>query len=95
MFRVLSVSYDLRTRERPDYSGLERELKRSHRWWHYLKSTWLIQTEESADELWERIAPHIHRDDRVLIIEVRDNSQGWLPREAWAWVRANVPAPVA
>jgi len=28
----------------------------------------------------------------LLIIEVRDNVQGWLPKDAWDWIHKNVPS---
>jgi hypothetical protein len=91
---VYCVSYDLRGKERPQYKSLIDELQRSSGWWHHLESTWLICTNESADQLYGRLWPHMHKDDSLLIIEVRDNCQGWLKARAWAWITASVPLPV-
>jgi hypothetical protein len=91
MYRVYAVNYDLRVYGTPNYADLEAELKRSPNWWHYLQSTWLIATDETATELWNRIAPHVRKIDSVLIIEVCQNVSGWLPQKAWEWIRANVP----
>ncbi len=88
--RVYCVSYDLKTPLK-NYQSLFEALKQSGRWWHYLQSTWLIQTNETAIELWNRIAPHIAQQDFLLIIEVRANVHGWLPKDAWDWINANVP----
>ena len=52
MCRVFSVNYDLRAKAKPDYAGLFDELQNSHLWWHYLESTWLIATPETAAEVW-------------------------------------------
>jgi hypothetical protein len=91
MYRAFAVNYDLKAKESPDYAGLFEALKASPNWWHYLESTWLIITEETATQVWNRISNHVHKDDRVLIIEVRDRSQGWLPEQAWDWIDQNVP----
>lgn len=64
--RVLQVSYDLRKPER-NYEGLIEELKNSPNWWHHLGSTWLILTNETATELWDRISRHVDKDDTVLV----------------------------
>jgi len=56
-----------------------------------LESTWLIVTSETPDEIWQRLAPHIDKNDYLLIIEVRNNAQGWLPRDAWDWIDKNIP----
>jgi hypothetical protein len=90
--KAYCVSYDLKAPNR-DYTRLYGELKKSRHWWHYLESTWLIVTDESPAELWERYAPHIDQNDRLLIIEVRDNVKGWLTKKAWDWIHSNVPSP--
>ena len=87
---VYCVSYDLRGVNR-DYTPLFEALQTNvDSWWHFLESTWLISTNESALQVWERLRRTILRDDSLLIIEVRHNLNGWLPPEAWQWIRANV-----
>ncbi|GAA4168017.1 SinR family protein [Sphingobacterium ginsenosidimutans] len=89
MSKVYVVSYDL-NKSGQDYEGLYGELKKSPAYWHYLDSTWLIYTSESANELYDRIGGHIDRNDLALVIEVRRNYQGWLPEKAWEWIRQHV-----
>ena len=88
--KAYCVSYDLKAPKR-DYSGLFDALKKSPKWWHYLQSTWLIQTTEEPNQIWDRLVRYIDTNDYLLIIEVRDNVQGWLPKDAWEWIHANVP----
>jgi hypothetical protein len=90
MSKVFAINYDLKAPGR-DYNGLYEELKKSSKWWHYLESTWLVSTEESPTVIWNRLAKHIDKNDYLLIIEVKDNVQGWLPKDAWDWIHANVP----
>lgn len=85
MTKVYAVLYDLNGILR-SYSSLYEELKKSPKWMHYLNSAWLIQTDETSDQLWSRIAIHIDKNDQILIIEVRGNYQGWMPKEAWEWI---------
>lgn len=84
------VSYDLR-KPGQDYSGLLEQLKNSGAWWHYLDSTWLINTSDSAAELYNRLAPHLDRGDSLLIIEAGRNIGGWLPEKAWKWIQDAIP----
>jgi hypothetical protein len=91
MANVYSVTYDLRTPNR-DYTGLYDELKNSQKWWHFIGSTWLIYTDETPQEIWDRISNHIDKNDYALIIEVRNNCEGWLPKDAWEWINENVPS---
>lgn len=90
MSKAYSITYDLKVPGR-DYSGLYKAIKASQKWWHYLDSTWLIVTSETAEEIWNRLASHIDKNDYLLIIEVKNNVQGWLPKDAWNWIREYVP----
>jgi hypothetical protein len=87
--KVYCVSYDLNSPGQ-DYKNLYNELKRSNSWWHYLESTWLINTNETASQFCERLRKHIDKNDGLLIIEVTNNYQGCLSEEAWKWIRENV-----
>ncbi len=86
MNRVYCLSYDLRAPGK-DYAGLIEELKKSPNWWHYLESTWLIYTSESAQQLFSRISGHLDTNDRMLIIKVSPDYSGWLTEEAWQWIK--------
>ena len=55
---ALLVTYDLRG-DTKDYSGLHSELKRREGWWHYLESTWILESEKSPAQLWARLKPHV------------------------------------
>lgn len=88
--KAYSITYDLSTPGR-DYKNLYEAIKESGAWWHYLESTWLVKTDDSPSQIWARLKPHIDANDSLLIIEVRDNISGWLPKKAWEWVHAHVP----
>ena len=87
--KAFSISYDLKVPGR-DYTSLYKALTRSGKWWHYLDSTWIVITNESTQQIWQRLAPHIDKNDYMLIIEIVNNVQGWLPKDAWDWINANV-----
>jgi len=86
---VYCVSYDL-NKPGQNYEGLYKELKNSPSWWHYLDSTWLIHTSETADQLSARLLNHIDQSDRLLAIKVVRAYQGWLTEDAWVWIREHV-----
>ena len=89
---AFSINYDLKSPGR-DYAGLYEAIKQSRKWWHYLDSTWIVITHENSQQIWDRLRKHVDKNDYMLIIEVRDNVQGWLPENAWDWIHANVPKP--
>ena len=86
---VYTVSYDL-NRPGQNYTDLIAELESSPGWWHFLKSSWLISTNETPDQLWNRISRHVDKSDFVLIMEVTNRKSGWLPQDAWDWINNNV-----
>lgn len=91
MSKAYSITYDLRTPGR-NYNQLYEAIKGSPRWWHFLESTWLIITDETAQQVWQRIGSQIDKNDFMLIIEVRNNKEGWLPKDAWDWINQHVPS---
>ena len=84
------INYDLKVPGR-NYTALYEAIKSSGKWWHYLDSTWIIVTHEDAQQVWNRLATRIDKNDYLLVIEVLDNVQGWLPNDAWEWIHTNVP----
>ena len=79
------VSYDLNNPGQ-HYEPLYQELKKCPGWWHYLDSTWLVFTYETADSLANRLLGVIDVNDRLLVIAVGRDNQGWLPIAAWTWI---------
>lgn len=88
---VYCVSYDL-NKAGQNYNALYEELKESSSWWHYLDSTWLIYTSETADQLSKRLLIHTDKNDHILVIKVVKEYQGWLTEDAWKWIREHVTA---
>ena len=90
MAKVFQVSYDLKSNGKRDYNGLYYQLRQSPKWKHVLESTWLIWTNETVEELWERFRPHIDDDDIILILEAGKDYHGFLPEDAWQWIEKNI-----
>ncbi|WP_331345239.1 hypothetical protein [Cellvibrio sp. UBA7661] len=86
---VYCVSYDL-NKAGQNYAALYEELKNSPSWWHYLDSTWLIATSETSTQLFERIRKHTDNNDLFFVIKVTNDYSGWLPDEAWKWMREHI-----
>jgi hypothetical protein len=84
---IYAISYDLK-RPGQNYEGLYQAIRSCGATWHYLESTWLVDTSLSAQGIWDRLAPQLDKSDHVLVIGVTRNYQGWLPREAWEWIKS-------
>jgi hypothetical protein len=84
---IYSINYDLRFPGR-DYSSLYNAIKGCGEWWHFLGSTWLVNTSLNAQQIWDRLAPYVDQNDHVLVIRIGRDYQGWLPNQAWDWINA-------
>ncbi len=77
------------TKFHEDFVGGERIFK----WWHYIKSSYLIGTDMTARELSDHYkrcanAAGISRHHLVMKVDMKER-QGWLPRKAWNWIQEN------
>ena len=84
---IYAVNYDLKQPGR-DYSGLYEAIKGCSAWWHYLGSTWLVDSTLDAAGIWKRLEPHFVKNDRALIIGVTRDYSGWLPKDAWKGIKS-------
>jgi hypothetical protein len=84
---IYAINYDLK-RPGQNYTDLHDAIRSVGAWWHYLGSTWLVDTNLSAGAIWKQLAPHVDETDFVLVIGVTRDHQGWLPQEAWDWINA-------
>ena len=82
------VSYDLHT-PGEHYDPLSDAIKRCPGWWHFLESTWLVATPETANHLADRLLSTIGPRDYLLVIAVGRSFQGHLPPVAWEWIDRN------
>lgn len=83
------ITYELKNKKR-DYSALYETIKKiSGYWWHYLDSVWIIkETTLSSQDIYEKLKPLIDEvTDRLYIVEITKNDQGWLPKKAWPWLQ--------
>src|SRR5262245_59790998 len=88
--RPLLVSYDLPVATDERRAAVYKILTDSGAWWHYMDSTWLLITQLTPQALVEQMIPHLVQQDRLIIMEVKANYQGWLPEKAWEWINSNV-----
>ncbi|MGN6753026.1 MAG: hypothetical protein ACTHJJ_10795 [Intrasporangium sp.] len=83
---VRLITYDLKRPGRT-YAKLQDEIKSAGDWWHYLDSTWLVDTSLTCNALADRLHRHTSTGDCLLVVDVsRDEKQGWLPQDAWEWI---------
>jgi hypothetical protein len=86
---IYAINYDLK-RPGQNYESLYGAIKGCGAWWHYLGSTWLVDTSLTANAIWERIQPHVDGNDRFLINGITSDYSGWLPKDAWEWINSRL-----
>ncbi len=84
------VTYDLK-QPVEKYTPFFDELRKSYKWSHYIGNTWLVLRHDALIELRPKLLPLIFQTDRLLIMPARGPADGWLPEDAWQWIKENVP----
>lgn len=53
-----------------------------------LKSVWIVRTDLTPNECFERIRENFTEEDRCFVVDITQrNRQGWLPSNAWEWIK--------
>ena len=60
----------------------------SENWWHYFDTTWIVSTPHGADAYARLLYPHMDTTDRLLVVKITPDKQGWLTKEAWDWLNS-------
>lgn len=80
------ITYDLR-KVGQNYGDLYQAIKDLGDWQHPLESTWVVNSNSSASQIFDKLFALMDRNDSLFVIAV-DNSQdhqGWLPKSFWEW----------
>lgn len=63
------IGYDLTKKDGHDYTNLIEAIKSYPDWWHYLDSTWVVVTNQSAVQIRDALKAHMHQDDELLVVQ--------------------------
>jgi hypothetical protein len=91
MKNIVIITLDL-TGPAGSYEELFDKIKSEGQWWHYMKSTWLIHTDKTPEEIVDELKPHLKGQGRMLVAILNKPYQGILPKAAWAWIRNKIVA---
>ncbi len=90
---ALLIGYDL-NKPGQNFDKLYEKIKQLGTWLHYLDSTWIVVSSLTPGQDVDRLKPTLDDSDDVLIVNITgDTYSGWLPQEAWDWLRKHVKAP--
>ncbi|HHV13243.1 MAG TPA: hypothetical protein GXX75_23505 [Clostridiales bacterium] len=84
------ITYDLNSAGQK-YEEVIKAIKDSaSAWCTYWKSAYLIKSNLTANQISDKITPHLDNNDRMIVIEVKSHYQGWLAEEDWKYIREHI-----
>lgn len=88
--KILLITYDLNSPGK-NYTGLYDTIKTATKWWHYLDSCWLIQTNLNPTQWINKLKNNLDDNDNLFVVELNNRYDGWLPKKAWEWIKTYLP----
>ena len=89
---VYMITYDLNDKGQK-YEEVIKAIKESsfnNTWCSFWKSSWLIKSTMTSSEIQNKIQPYLDNNDDLIVIEVKNNYQGWMTDEEWKYIRDNI-----
>ncbi len=89
---VYLITYDL-NKNGQDYENVINAIKDASTgaWCTFWKSSYLIKSNlSSADDVFKKIQPYLDSNDKLLVIEVKNNKQGWLCQKDWDYINNSI-----
>ena len=83
---VFLVTYDL-NRPGQEYPALYDTISKIGAWWHFLDSTWLVDTTLTAGQIRDRIRMVVDPTDHFLVVQFGPTWASFLPKEANDWIQ--------
>ncbi|MBC8386061.1 MAG: hypothetical protein H8E57_11145 [Candidatus Cloacimonetes bacterium] len=81
---VFIITYDF-FKSRTFYKGFFEKIN-TYDNCYIFNSTWLIKSNEKAEEIWEKFRNYIDANDELLVMEVAADFSGFLSEESWDYL---------
>jgi hypothetical protein len=88
---VYMITYDLDSPGQK-YEDVIKAIKDSSlSWCTYWKSSYLIKSNLTSDQICNNIKPYLDGNDRLMVTEASTtNYQGWLSDKQWKYIKENI-----
>jgi hypothetical protein len=84
--KFIHISFNFEGREAP-LSALAGIFDTALDWARYAPNCWILYTNISIQNWYNRIKKVVHKDDTIFIVEINfNNKQGFLPSDIWDWM---------
>ncbi|MCW5593697.1 MAG: hypothetical protein KIS74_16480 [Burkholderiales bacterium] len=81
---VLLITYDLK---KPGQSYEDfYEVRNTYAYARLSESSYAVQTDETPKQVYDKLAPHVDKNDRLYVITLSRPYQGWGAKEVNDWL---------
>jgi len=84
------ITYDLNSKGQNYEKVIEAIKDSAGAWCTFWKSSFLIRSNLTAQQINDKIKPYLDSNDTMIVIEVQKNYQGWLTEDSWKYIRENI-----
>jgi hypothetical protein len=88
---LYTISYELK-KPNQDYADLYNAIKGVGSWAHCPTSHWFVDTQLSANQIYDRLKPFLGGNDLIFITTVGRDYRGILSQEVLNWLNARISA---
>ncbi len=91
MSKSYLITYDL-NKDGQNYDDIIKTIKDdiAGYWCTYWKSSFLITSSYTPQQMLNKLKPYLDSNDRMLIVEVVNNKSGWLTQKQWDWINSHI-----
>lgn len=84
---IYVITCDLNQGFLHNYQPFFQEIESLGFWSRYMDRTWIVATDLSVDDVTNLLIQRLGESDRLLVVPLERPYSGWLPDEAWDWVK--------
>jgi len=85
------ITYDLNNTGKKYDEVIQAIKDCSSYWCTFWKSSYLIKSDHTANQIVDKIKPYLDDNDRLIAVEVKNNNyQGWLADDDWTYIKEKI-----
>jgi hypothetical protein len=84
--KLLLITIEFSDRE-PIHEEVAAKIGRAKDWARFSPSGWLVWTDLTASEWYERLVPLLKKNEHILVIEVTRTLKGRVPKKVADWLQ--------
>lgn len=86
------ITYDLKdswkNRDYSDFYSAIKEISFEDPFQHVCESSWLVKTEMTAEEIFNKLFPILGKENILFVSEINlENKAGWIFKPLWDWFK--------